>query len=81
MFLPLCSTFVANLWDSFSCNHLLLRGNCLSDNDDGVTFEISENEEKSFPIVPLRIAFDKPVLAQRGCSECRLYSSITNEKV
>lgn len=63
------------LWDSFRYNRLLLRGNCLSDDDDGVTFEISTNEE-NFPIYPLRIAVDKPVLTQRGCPECRLYSSI-----
>lgn len=50
-FSPLCSTLVADLWDSFSCNHLLLRGNCLSGNEDGVTFETSANEN-SFSDIP-----------------------------
>lgn len=50
-FSPLCSTLVADLWDSFSCNHLLLRGNCLSGNEDGVTFETGANEN-SFSETP-----------------------------
>lgn len=71
-FLPVCSTFSAVHLSIIICYW----GDCLSEQWWWVTFETSANEEKSFPIYPLRTALDELVLTQRGCPECRLYSSI-----
>ena len=72
-FLPVCSTF-----SGIHLAIIICYGGATVFQTMMIESPLKQVQMRSnhFPIKPLRTALDKLVLTQRGCLECRLYSSI-----